>query len=54
LLAYALDRRFYETFDPGDEQHQHLLDTLTSLEHGLIASGELTPHHAALVARKRG
>jgi hypothetical protein len=54
LLAYALDRRFYESFDPGDEHHRHLLDTLTSLEHRLIASGELTPHHAALAARMRG
>jgi SAM-dependent methyltransferase len=54
LLAYALDRRFYESFDPTDEAHRLLLDTLTALEQGLIASGELAPHHAALVARKRG
>jgi SAM-dependent methyltransferase len=53
LLAYALDRRFYESFDAADESHQLLLDTLTSLEQGLIASGELPPHHAALVAYKR-
>jgi SAM-dependent methyltransferase len=53
LLAYALDRRFYESFDPADEGHRALLDTLTDLEQRLIASGELAPHHAALVARKR-
>jgi SAM-dependent methyltransferase len=52
LLAHALDRRFYESFDANDESHRLLLETLTSLEQGLIASGELASHHAALVARK--
>ncbi len=52
ILAYALDRRFYESFDPSDERHVGLLDLLTSLERDLIACGELQPHHAALVARK--
>lgn len=54
LLPHALDRRFYERFDPGNEEHVQLLDTLVRLESGLIASGQLEPHHAALVARKVG
>jgi SAM-dependent methyltransferase len=53
LLAFALDARFYESFDAKDESHRLLLETLTSLEQGLIASGQIAPHHAALVARKR-
>jgi SAM-dependent methyltransferase len=52
ILPSALDRGFYERFDPSDEQHVELLDTLVRLESGLIASGQIRPHHAALVARK--
>lgn len=52
ILPHALDRRFYEAFDPADDHHARLLDTLTSLESGLIASGQIEPHHAALVCRK--
>jgi SAM-dependent methyltransferase len=52
ILPHALDRGFYERFDPADELHVRLLDILVRLESGLVASGQIEPHHAALVARK--
>jgi len=52
ILPLALDRGFYERYDPTDEQHVTLLDALVRLESGLVASGQIAPHHAALVARK--
>jgi SAM-dependent methyltransferase len=53
ILPHALDRRFYERFDPSDPVHVRLLETLTELEEALIAARQIAPHHAALIARKR-
>jgi SAM-dependent methyltransferase len=52
ILPHALDRRFYETFDPSDERHVRLLGLLVAVEEGLVDAGEIEPHHAAIVCRK--
>ena len=52
ILPHALDRRFYETFDPTDERHVRLLGLLVAVEEGLVDAGEIKPHHAAIVCRK--
>ena len=54
VLTYALDRAFYEGFDPSDTGHQRLLRTLCSLEAFLVDSGELADEHAIIVAVKDG
>ncbi|HST16942.1 MAG TPA: class I SAM-dependent methyltransferase [Gaiellaceae bacterium] len=50
LLPYVLERRFFELYDP--EQDQALLDLLIEAERTLTSLGEVTPDHAIVVVRK--
>jgi SAM-dependent methyltransferase len=52
ILPHVLGPRFYHAFATADPAHNALLTTLTELEAGLVAAGEIEPHHAAIVCRK--
>ncbi|HLL88566.1 MAG TPA: class I SAM-dependent methyltransferase [Tepidisphaeraceae bacterium] len=51
LIAYAIDRRFYEKYDAANPAHVRLLDLITSLEAHFTATGECPMEHAIIVAR---
>jgi hypothetical protein len=51
-LAYALDRGFYEGYDPNDPAHVRLLQTLCELERWLVETDQLPDEHAVIVATK--
>ena len=52
MLAYAIDGRFFENFDPENPVHTGLLQRLCSLEEFLLASGEVAPEYALLFAQR--
>jgi SAM-dependent methyltransferase len=51
-LAYALDRGFYEGYEPDNPAHVRLLQTLCELERWLVDTGQLPDEHAIVVAVK--
>ncbi len=53
VLAYALDDRFYETYDSENNAHVELLTTLCALERWLVSAGELPDEHMIIVASPR-
>ena len=52
LLAYALDARFYASFDEDRAAHAKTLDMLCAFERHCMGIGEIGPEHAILVAEK--
>lgn len=51
LVAYCVDERFYEGFDPTSREDRRLLDLFFELEVRLVECGELQIEHAVLIAR---
>lgn len=52
LLHYALERRFYEAFDPSSKEDRELLSLLIQMEKTFIQSGEIASDHAHILAKK--
>lgn len=52
ILVYALDHKFYESFDQDSPSDMRLLESLVQLERTLLEIGELQPDHAHVIARK--
>jgi SAM-dependent methyltransferase len=52
VLAYALDRGFYDGFDEGNATHVALLEELCRLEAHYVEVGELPHEHAVIVASR--
>jgi len=52
VLFYALDRKFYETYDHDQKEDRALLDLLIKIEKTMIDIGELESDHAHIIARK--
>ena len=52
VLFYALDRKFYETYDHNKKEDRALLDLLIKIEKTMIDVGELESDHAHIIAKK--
>lgn len=52
VLFYALDRKFYETYDHNQEDDRALFDLLIKIEKTMIDIGELKSDHAHIIAKK--
>jgi hypothetical protein len=52
ILLYALDHKFYEEYDHGQEENRALLDLIINIETTMIDIGELSSDHAHIVAKK--
>jgi hypothetical protein len=52
VLFYALDRKFYETYDHHRKEDRALLDLLIGIEKTMISIGELDSDHAHIIAKK--
>lgn len=53
LLAYALDKKFYENYDGNNMHHKKLLDLLCMLEEYFIQSKQVNIEYAILIGTKR-
>jgi SAM-dependent methyltransferase len=51
LLAYMLDKVFFDTYDPGNQLHVELFERLCAIEAFYIEQGEVQPEYALLFAQ---
>ncbi len=52
LLKYALDKKFFEQFDPNSSKDRRLLELLFAIEKTLIDVEEVSSDHAHIIAMK--
>lgn len=52
VLFYALDRKFYETYNHDRKEDRAMLDLLIDIEKTMIDMGELESDHAHIIAKK--
>lgn len=52
ILFYALDRKFYDEYDPGNREDRMLLELLVDIDKTFIELNELSSDHAHIIARK--
>ena len=52
ILLYALDSSFFNNFNPNNNKHIMILETLFYIEDALIAAGELPRDNAHIICRK--
>ena len=53
ILFYVLERRFFEAYNQESLADREILELLIRTEKSLIASGELTPDFAHVIAHKK-
>ena len=52
ILFYALDRKFYNEYDPNKKEDRAFLKLLTDIEKTMIEIEELSSDHAHIIAKK--